>query len=125
MHLLVETILHVFLLVLLVSPRRSVQFHTNWLSVVEVHEYLIQLPQLGTHSPEFQNVPSREAAVSFFKNRKQRVSPCWSEVWTSQTQNFLFQSDKLVVKLHLLLAPVISVGKPACPLTAHRRSPNR
>ena len=42
--------------------------------------------------------------------------------WTS---SFLVQSDKLVIVLHLLLAPVYTVVKPAEREFAHRPSPSR
>ena len=53
-----------------------------------------------------------------------QVSLYLSDLEMSWASSFLVQSDKLVIVLHLLLAPVITVVKPAEHEVAHRLSPS-
>ena len=66
--------------------------------------------------------------VSWFNNfclKKQRqVSLHLSDLEMNWTSSFLVQSDKLAIVLHLLLAPVATVVKPAEHEVAHRLSPS-
>ena len=53
-----------------------------------------------------------------------KVSMNLSDLEMNWTSSFLVQSDKLVIVLHLLLAPLYTVVKPAEREFAHRRSPS-
>ena len=68
MLLLGKTILRIVVLVLFGTPRRCGQIlYDSTVSVVEVHEYLLQLCQLGILASVVQSAPLREASVSVLR----------------------------------------------------------
>ena len=54
----------------------------------------------------------------------QRVSQCFHDTDMNLTLSFLSESDQLVINQHLLLAPAITLVKPACSVFAHRPNPS-
>ena len=56
--------------------------------------------------------------------KTRQVSLYLSDLEMKWTSSFLVQSDKLAIVLHLLLAPVSTVVKPAEHEVAHRLNPS-